>query len=232
MFSLIVGTVNRVTELDRLLTSLSNQTYKDLEVIVVDQNSDDRLLPIISKRHPFPITHLRASRGLSRARNLGLQVAKGEIIAIPDDDCWYPYDLLASVVDWFEQHPDFSGLFTCLRDGDNRRIGSRSPEISGSCTKANLWYRGSPSCFLRKSLVDRVGPFTEKIGPGSDSIYQAGEDGDYFLRAHELGQRMWFEQTLTVTIPICTTQSVCGGLLTRTPLAAGISSALIIAAFL
>ena len=65
------------------------------------------------------IRHLRSERGLSRASNIGLRVARGDIIAIPDDDCWYPKDLLATVAAWFESHPEFGLLSTALRTADN-----------------------------------------------------------------------------------------------------------------
>src|SRR3974377_1957806 len=45
--SLIVATVSRVNQLDILLNSLNRQTYLDFEVLVVDQNPDDRLLPVL-----------------------------------------------------------------------------------------------------------------------------------------------------------------------------------------
>ena len=48
MISLIVATLNRVTELDRLSATLEEQDYLDFEVLVVDQNLDDRLVPVLS----------------------------------------------------------------------------------------------------------------------------------------------------------------------------------------
>src|ERR1039457_7675625 len=104
MISLIVATVNRVNELERLLDSLDSQTYKDFEIIVVDQNPDDRLVSIFQRHQSLSIHHLRSARGLSRARNVGLPDAKGEIIGFPDDDCWYPQQLLAHIKQAFNVH--------------------------------------------------------------------------------------------------------------------------------
>src|SRR5271166_2242893 len=104
MLSLIIATLGRVTELDRLLASLDRQTYKDFEVIVVDQNLDDRLLPLLREHKRLSIHRLRSSAGLSRARNAGMRAAKGDIFCFPDDDCWYPDQLLAIVSEWFEMH--------------------------------------------------------------------------------------------------------------------------------
>ena len=47
-FSLILATVDRVTELERFLDSLDRQTFRDFELFVVDQNTDDRLVPILA----------------------------------------------------------------------------------------------------------------------------------------------------------------------------------------
>jgi glycosyltransferase involved in cell wall biosynthesis len=202
MISLIVATVNRVTELERLLTSLDRQSYKDFEVIVVDQNPDDRLVPSLCSHNNLTIYHLRSVRGLSRARNVGLPLAKGDIIGFPDDDCWYPEQLLATVAEWFASHPEFGGLFTNLRNAGNAPIGPKRPAETSPCTKENLWHCGiSPSAFLRRQVTDAVGAFDEKIGVGAASRYQSGEDIDYFLRVLSRGLDLCYEPAITVHHP-------------------------------
>ena len=132
MFSLIVATMNRVSELDRLLTSLGEQSYKDFEVIIVDQNGDDRLSPLVSNHRGMAIRHVRSERGLSRARNAGLQVARGDIIAIPDDDCWYPEGVLAVVQEWFESHPQFDLLLGITHNAEGKPMLPRWPPSVGA----------------------------------------------------------------------------------------------------
>lgn len=202
MISLIVATINRVAELDRLLCSLDDQSYRDFEVIVVDQNSDNRLEPLLSAHARLEIRHLRSERGLSRARNAGLMVARGDIIAIPDDDCWYPQQLLASVTEWFESHPGFGLMSTAVRTAENKPSGPNSPATSRRCTKSNVW-RGavSTALFTRRSVSTAVGGFNENIGVGARSDYQSGEETDYVLRAFEYGFQMWYEGSLTVYHP-------------------------------
>src|SRR5215472_5711239 len=97
MFSLIIATLNRVDEIDHLLQSLEAQTFKDFEVMVVDQNPDDRLQSVLQSHPVLSFRHLRSAPGLSKARNVGLPHAKDDIIAFPDDDCWYPVQLLADI---------------------------------------------------------------------------------------------------------------------------------------
>ena len=202
MISLIVATVNRVDELDRLLSSLEAQSFREFEVIVVDQNPDDRLLPLFRDHHRLTIQHLHSALGLSRARNVGLRAASGALIAVPDDDCWYPPGLLASVADWFESHAQFGLLGTSVRTAGGQLAGPNSPDQAQSCTKSNILRCGvSTALFMRRIVSDVVGDFDEDIGAGADSIYQSGEETDYILRAFEGGFQMWFEPSLTVYHP-------------------------------
>ena len=199
MISLIVPTFNRVTELDTLLTSLDRQSFRDFEAIVVDQNPDDRLMPLLGKHQGLTIHHLRSKPGVSRARNLGLRVAKGDLIAIPDDDCWYPDQLLSTVNEWFQEHSDCDVLFTSMRTEDNKRMAPKWAPGPCRCTKDNIWYcAGSITAFLRAPVVEAVGFFNENIGPGTTSRYQSGEDIDYLIRPLEHGFQMWHEPSMTV----------------------------------
>jgi len=184
-----------------LTKSLDQQTYRNFEVLIVDQNSDERLLPVLAGHPELPIRHLRSYRGLSRARNVGLKYANGDIVAFPDDDCWYPRDLLESVTHWFSAHREFAGLFVRLRDSEGNAIGPKLPDDACRCTKQNILTVGaSPAGFLRRDLVDAIGPFNENIGAGANTPYQAGEECDYFLRALD-GRNMWYDPALTVHHP-------------------------------
>ena len=87
-FSLIIATINRSEELGLLLSSLKNQTYKNFQVIIVDQNLDNRIVSIISDYKDFlKIVHIKTNKkGVSNARNAGIELAEGDIITFPDDD--------------------------------------------------------------------------------------------------------------------------------------------------
>lgn len=202
MISLVVVTLNRVAELERLFASLDKQSYKDFEVILVDQNSDDRLVPVLAKHPDLDIRHLRSGRGLSRGRNVGLPFAKGDIICFPDDDCWYPEDLLQTVKGWFDSHPEFGALLALMRDENNEAVGPKRPPSPRQCTKKDIWVCGiSPNAFLRRQVTDKIGMFNEDIGIGAATSYQSGEDLDYFLRPIEAGFQIWFEPGITVHHP-------------------------------
>jgi glycosyltransferase involved in cell wall biosynthesis len=203
MVSLIVATINRTAELERLLASLDKQTYNDFEVLIVDQNSDDRLVPLLAKHSNLKIRHFHSERGAARARNVALRVAVGDVIAFPDDDCWYPASVLESVVQWLEQHSNFDGVFTTVCSEDNQPVGPRWPPGSCLVTRSNLWNTTIfVNAFLRRSVTDRVGLFREDIGVGAATAYQSGEESDYFLRALAIDFRLWYEPTLTVYHPV------------------------------
>lgn len=200
MFSLIVTTLGRTTELDRLLGSLDKQTYHNFETIIVDQNPDDRLVSIIARYPNLVIRHVRSGRGASLGRNCGLRLARGEIVATPDDDCWYPEDLLDKVWAWFAEHPEFHGLFTSIRDErgllqKQRRRGT----VRCECDRATAWHYGIEfNAFFRKSATDSVGEYDERLGPGAATGFYSGEGGDYFLRVLDQGYRIFFEPSFSV----------------------------------
>jgi len=202
MISLIVATKDRVAELGRLLGSLENQVYREFEVIIVDQNPDDRLEAVLREVEGLTIKHLRCSPGASRARNMGLQAASGEIIGFPDDDCWYPIHLLRDISEWFRAHDKYGGLFGMLRDSDNKRVGPKSPYYPCDCKPATLFTCGAtPNGFLRREVTRTIGFFDERIGLGSPGNYQSGEDADYFIRALERGYQLRYDPEFTIHHP-------------------------------
>jgi GT2 family glycosyltransferase len=202
LISLVVATLGRVSELDRLLTSLDAQTLKDFEVLVVDQNADDRLVPLLAKFSHLTIRHLRSQPGVSLARNAGLRAVHGELLAVPDDDCWYPCDLLQQVSNWFHSHSDFDGLLVGLRNAAGLPMKPKWAPGAGNCTRDNVWdCAAAASAFVRRSSIEAVGGFNEQLGPGPAAVFQACEDIDFCIRALALGFRLWYDPGFAVYHP-------------------------------
>lgn len=183
--SLILATVDRLAEVERFLDKLSAQTYRNFELIVVDQNADDRLVPLIAQyKDQFPIRRLRSARGLSKARNVGLRHARGDIVAFPDDDCWYAPDLLDKAVQLFSEHAMIPVITGRSIGTDGRNTVGKFDKDAGYVNKLNVWRRAvSFTIFLKAEAVDRIGEFDEEIGVGAKTIYRSGEETDYLLRA-------------------------------------------------
>jgi GT2 family glycosyltransferase len=181
-FDLVVATVGRTGELERLLASLDAQTHRDFRVLVVDQNDDERVAPLLDAR----AVHLRSAPGLSRARNVALAQLEADAVAFPDDDCVYPPDLLERAA---------------ARLADVDGVTGREPwwtTTPATLTRENLWNRAiSFTIFLKREVVERVGRFDERLGLPSSSA----EEIDYLIRALDTGARIEYDPTIVVEHP-------------------------------
>jgi glycosyltransferase involved in cell wall biosynthesis len=203
-FSLIVATKGRVDELARLVASIDGQSHGDYELIIVDQNGDDRLLPVIrGSRHSDKIVHLRCASGVSRARNMGMDHARGEFIAFPDDDCWYPPETLKVVSSWFHSNPAYDLLALNSLDADGVRSCNRWFQDSCDINLLNV-YRTSVgySYFMRANQFARLVRYDEGIGPGASTPYLGGEDTDFILALMRAGSRGRFEAKWHIGHPL------------------------------
>jgi len=172
----------------RFLEGLERQSYRHFRLIVVDQNADNRVEQILfEKQFSFPTLYLHSTPGLSRARNMGLKYVAADLVAFPDDDCWYADDLLAGVAEIFEAHPEWDGITGKASSGSGAPSQWKWDAAAGAIDKYNVWQRGiSITVFLRRKVVQQVGEFDERIGIGSGTPWGAGEETDYLLRALQL----------------------------------------------
>lgn len=192
MFSLILATYGRVDEIGRLLDSLLAQSCRDFELIVADQNPDDRVLPYVERARQagWAVLHLRLTRpNLSAARNAGIAVARGDWIALPDDDCWYEPDTLARVRDHVQAMPGLDGVVAQWVEQTHKV----DPALD-SPLRLDAWRRfkgsdaSSITLFLRTSLARQVGGFDERLGVGQ--WFGAGEETDFLLTLLGRGARI------------------------------------------
>jgi glycosyltransferase involved in cell wall biosynthesis len=203
-FSLVLATLERTAEVERLLSSVEVPDGDAVRIIVVDQNPDDRLVPIL-RRHEgrLELVHLRAgARGVSHARNRGIDRAGGDVVAFPDDDCWYPPGLLKSVAGFFAEHPGYDGFTVRPVDETGRPCAARSDNRAGEVTRLSAWRRGggTVSIFVRAPVAAEVG-FDETLGPGADGPWGSGEDTDFLLRALGKGFRIYYDPAVQVGHP-------------------------------
>jgi glycosyltransferase involved in cell wall biosynthesis len=198
-FSLIVATLGRVEEINRLFASLAAQAHQDFEVILVDQNPDNRLGASVAKySKKFSLQHMGSTPGLSHARNIGLAAITGDVVAFPDDDCVYPASLLERVAEHLTSNPTCSGI-TGRPAGDLSKYWSTA---AGPINRFNVWKRGiSYTIFLRRPVVARVGGFDETLGVGAGTPWGAGEETEYLLRAMELEFKLHYDPHMVVIHP-------------------------------
>ena len=109
--SIAIPTYNAQDSLAECLNAIRASTFKDLEVIVVDDCSTDNSREIASAYHVKLITNDdEKNRSAARARNMGIQEATGDIILFLDSDVIIPKDLLQNVHDILRDRPDISAV--------------------------------------------------------------------------------------------------------------------------
>ena len=206
-FDLVVASVGRTQELERLLDSLTRQTHRTFRVLLVDQTGDDRLSPVLHAYSALDVIRLRSERGLSRARNAALGHVHSDIVAFPDDDCVIPPDLLRQIAGRLVDDPALDGLTG--RVADEAGVSSQSWKRDATIlTRDNLWNRAvSVTIFLRASVVGRVGLFDEQLGLGAGTLWSSGEEIDYLVRAIDQGARIQYDPDLVVGHPNVTFSS-------------------------
>lgn len=202
-FTLIVATLGRANEVTKLFESFEKQTFRDFEVVLVDQNKDNRVFDIYNKyRNFFPIYYIRTKeKGLSHARNLGLSHNLHEIVGFPDDDCWYPEDTLQKVNDLFlkTNNDIISGQPVDFKDNP---LISNYLKNDAQVNLNNVWNAGvSTTLFFRKKVIEDIGCFDEVLGVGSGTIYGSGEETDYLIRALKQHYKMGYASELKIFHP-------------------------------
>ena len=179
-FSLVVATLGRKSELLDMLQSVRDLNYSknDIEVIIVDQNPPDFLGNISIEFNDLNIIHINSDRkGLSLNRNIGINVASGQVICFPDDDCKFYSDTLTQVEFFIS-----SGYDLCMGRiydrNKNKPILKKWPNRAFHINRFNFYFfNSSITVFVRK---DKLVAFDEKMGVGAQ--YGSCEDADFIYR--------------------------------------------------
>ena len=187
--SLIVATLGRTRELARFLDSLVAQQKPPSQIILVDQNPQGYLEATLEPyRGTLPLFVLTAEpKGVSVSRNAGLECATGDIIAFPDDDCWYLPGTLERVCHFFDADPSLDGVIVAW-------AAQPSPQMSsGHLTTVNsvdaFRRAGTLVQFYRNTALTEV-RYDPLLGPGTGLPYGCGEDTDYLLQILKKGHKV------------------------------------------
>jgi glycosyltransferase involved in cell wall biosynthesis len=201
--SLIVATRYRTAEVKKLLNSLAAQSFQAFDVIVVDQNEDDRLVPVLEAYDKtLRLRHVRSNTsGKAAANNVGLRNCEGDVIGFPDDDCWYAPDLLQRIVDGFDTHPEWDGMTGCEAPSEEFVRNDRFDQVAGQVVQGNIMRRhiSFAAFFRRKQLAGLF--YDERLGIGADTIWGSGEETDFILRFLKRGCWIQYEPSLVVYHP-------------------------------
>lgn len=196
--------MNRPGQLEELFRSFEIQSVKADQILIIDQSLDDQSKKVVDRyADKLPLTYFhREARGLSCARNVVHDLITGDIVAFPDDDCWYPADTIARAVAEFEADPAL-GVFT---GASMSETGAPSQGRWGTertiIDKVSIWTsQTSYTTYYRISVFKPLGGFDETLGVGGSTPWGAGEETDLLLRALAKGARAVYDPTFRVFHP-------------------------------
>jgi glycosyltransferase involved in cell wall biosynthesis len=175
----IIPTFNRAVLVREAIASVLAQNYAPLEVIVVDDGSQDETPAVVRDCGP-QITYIQQPHaGVSAARNRGVAASHGELIAFLDsDDLWQPQKVTAQVA-LFSQQPQVQACYT---DEIWIRHGVRvNPRQIHAKYAGWIFLQSLPRCIISPSSIMLRRTLWERLG-GFDESLPACEDYDLWLR--------------------------------------------------
>lgn len=200
--SLILATLGRDLELADFLKSLMNQTYKNFELIIIDQNKDGKIDAIAELfKDCFDMKHVKVDfTGNARARDYGIGFVQGRVVAFPDDDCAYDKDVLKKVVCEFKRRPNLSILVAGSYDFSSSRFS-----IGVNNHKARYFSRFQmmgvefTQFFDRKRIDGKQFHLDHDFGIGSK--YSGGEGFELLYRLLRSGSTAFYTPEIKIYHP-------------------------------
>ncbi|MEM8528557.1 MAG: glycosyltransferase [Bacteroidota bacterium] len=196
LVSVVIPTRNRVNLLQRAIKSVQNQSYKQIEILVVNDGSTDKtrkyLEHLAAQTDNIRAFHNYPSRGACNARNVGVQNAKGEYLTLLDDDDEYLSKRIEILLRYIKVQPELafvcSGFFKVLPD--KRMLVNNKRKI---LTLENV--------FWKNTMGNSMLTFTSKIRTvgGFDEQLTSAQDYDLFVRLiKQYGRALRIEEGLLI----------------------------------
>lgn len=176
LVSIIIATKNSSNTLDACLNSIKNQTYKNIEIVVGDNDSTDETIKIVKKYNALLISLAGAGDFRCRQRNLAAQKSSGKYIFIIDSDMELSPYVVAQCIDKFERNDTIRGI---VIPEESFGIGfwSKCKKLERSFYLGIEWMEAA-RFFLRENFL--------KVG-GYNEMMTSGEDWDLSQRIEKLG---------------------------------------------
>lgn len=182
LVSVIIPVYNYERYLGEALESVLSQTYKHLEVIVVDDGSTDRSAEVAKSFTDKGVTYCyQDNAGIGPARNQGVELAQGEFLAFLDADDRWPEEKTELQLRAFENDPALEMVFgqaVQLQNGPEWEAGVKDGKLPAAGMVPGII---PGTLFIRREAFDRVGKFSGGL--------KVGEFIDWYARAVELKVR-------------------------------------------
>jgi glycosyltransferase involved in cell wall biosynthesis len=166
--SIVLPTRDRASLLRSTLDSVQRQTWRHLEILVVDDGSTDDTVAMLREAIELDprirVFRLDPSQGAAVARNRAIGEARGDYIAFQDDDCLWAPDKVELLVRTLEEHGDEVGFAyhaseSLEIDGSRRLLGVRAPEDK----HRGPWAAGTFAVMVRRRALMSSGGFDERL---------------------------------------------------------------------
>lgn len=190
--SVIIPTYNRADKIEKSIRSVLNQTYSDMEVLVVDDASTDNTRDVVCSIQDERVRYIRLEQngGASAARNAGVSFADTEWIAFHDSDDAWRFDKLEKQIQYRDLHPEYDLIYTAyvlhLANEEDIYVPGSMPVECLQGDMYNLLLKGNtigaPTILMRKAVFEEVNGF--------DTTWKSLEDWDFVLRIsknHKIG---------------------------------------------
>lgn len=192
LVSVIIPAYNAAKFIAKTIESVLSQTYKNIEVLVIDDGSQDATAEIvrsIAQKDSRVVLLQQENSGVAAARNLGIDKSKGEFIApIDADDIWYPQNLEKQVQCILQAEPSVGLVYSWsvdINEQDKLTGDFRSAKIEGNVFTTLLCHNflgNASSTLIRRSCVEKIGGYNTQL-KAQDA--QGCEDWDFYLRIAE-----------------------------------------------
>jgi glycosyltransferase involved in cell wall biosynthesis len=199
MISILIATKDRPHYLKACLTSLLKSTYRNFQVIILDQSTTTQTQQCVNSFHTNKLHyHKQKETGKSKAINWGVAHANGDIISLTDDDCLVDPSWVGSINAYFRDHHGVSGVFGKTLPYEPQKhphmmcpaTFSKDTEtiVSDPSTIFYLTLGQGNNVSYRKKMFQEIGGMNERFGPGA--IIPTAEDCNLLYRALMRGKTL------------------------------------------
>ncbi len=181
--SIVTVVYNEVKHIEQAIQSVINQSYSNIEYIVIDGSSNDGTHNII-ELYRDKIHHLviEPDTGIYEAMNKGIKMSTGEIIGILNSNDWYELTAIEEVVNAYQQHIKMDIFHGLLKYYDLNDIpDSVSAHFPSYLSKGMIEH---PVCFIKRSVYKDIGLY--------DESFKSASDYDFMLKAWKKNISFYF----------------------------------------
>ncbi|MCK4852295.1 MAG: glycosyltransferase [Candidatus Omnitrophica bacterium] len=204
--SVIIPTYNRAHVVGRAIESVLNQTYREFEIIVVDDGSTDNTKELIEDKYGKQVNYVRQPRkGAPAARNLGFRISRGKFVNFLDSDDYFLPENLEKKVRVLERNPAAGWVYSdSYYTDEERNFFRRSHSLRKMRKKIEtrddvfdiMFRRGgltnTNTVMMRRECMEKTGGFDERL-----TVYQ---DVEFFLRVARHFKAKYIHEPLCVRV--------------------------------